>query len=271
MNKPILLKLFLALFLVTLGSCESEPVDPAVLDNVPPENPQNPGENPGGGNTDNGTSEGDYWPFALNNEWVFDSTGEEVSPMKIIGTETIDGVQYYKMNYAFTDSGNEELTGTTDVYLRKEGGTYYQRVVTYIPEENGMSMTVTPYEFVMLKDYLEVGETWTHTVSFTTSYEMIDMPDFPMPIPDITTEITMDGTIMEKGATVTVNGTTYNDVIKQKIVQTVSMEVPGSSETIETSVTSYVWFAKDVGPIRSENQSELMETYILTLTDYTLN
>lgn len=271
MKKPTLPKFFLALFLITLASCETEPVDQAVLDNVPPENPENPGENPGGGNTDNGTSEGDYWPFALNNEWVFDSTGEEVSPMKIIGTETIDGVEYYKMNYAFTDSGNEDLTGTTDIYLRKEGGTYYQRVVTYVPNENGMSINVTPYEFVMLKDYLDEGETWTHTVSFVTTYEMLDMPDFPIEIPDITTTITMDGTIMEKGISLTVNGTTYNDVIKQKIVQTVSMELPGTTETTETSIISYTYFAKDIGPIKSENESELMEPYTLTLTDYTLN
>jgi len=264
MNKPTLLKMLFAFFLITMASCETESIDSAVLDNVAPENP---GGNENPSNPDNGTSDGDYWPFALNNEWIFDSTGEDVSPMKIIGTETIDGKTYYKMNYAFQDSGNEELTGTSEIYLRKDGGAYYQRVVTYVPDQDGMSINVSPYEITVLRDNLAVGQGWTETVEFVTSYEM---PDFPMEIPDITTSITMQGTIMEKGVSLTVNGTTYNDVIKQMVVQTVSMEIPGSTQTTETTLTTYMWFAKDVGPIRSENTSDLLN-YTLTLTDYTVN
>ena len=266
MSKPILLKAFFAFFLITLASCDTEPVDAAVLDNVAPEEPEQPGENPG--NPDNGTSEGDYWPFALNNEWVFDSSnGQDMSPMKIIGTDVIDGKTYYRINYLFEAAGNESVTGTSILHLRKEGGTYYQRVKTDIPEENGMSFDVEPYELVVLKDNLPVGESWTHSVSYVTSYEMIN---FPMEIPDITTNIDIVGTILEKGVSVTVSGTTYNNVIKQKIVQTVSIVMPGAPNN-ETSATSYIWFAKDVGPIKSQNETELMEPYTLTLTDYTLN
>jgi hypothetical protein len=264
MKKPVLLKLFLALFVITLSSCETEPVDEAVLDNVPA--PQNPGGNPGGG-TDNGTSEGDYWPMALNNEWVFDSTGEEVEPMKIIDTETIDGVTYYKMNYAFQDSGSQELTGTSEVFLHKVGGSYFQRVETTVPDNEGISIHVAPYELLVLKDNLAEGETWSHTTEFVTTYEM---ENFPIEMPDVTTEITMEGTIMEKGITLTVNGETYNDVIHEKVVQTVSIELPGTNQSTSTSVTSYVWFAKGVGPLKSVNTSDGVN-YTITLTDYTVN
>ena len=78
-----LLPIFL-LFLsaVSFVSCESsvEPVDPAL--NVPPENP-------------GGSTTGDYWPMAINNQWVFTQSGVQQAPMKIIGTEQYNGKTYY--------------------------------------------------------------------------------------------------------------------------------------------------------------------------------
>ncbi|MFL9843615.1 hypothetical protein [Flavobacterium rhizosphaerae] len=269
MRKTLLVKAFVALFFISLASCDTEPVDPVLNDY------DDSAENPGEGSSDvddndgdSGSSEGDYWPMAINNEWVFESTAQEnVQPMKIIGTEVIGGKTYYRVDDYFSVAGTDEyteFTGTTTVYLRKEGGSYYQRISVSVPDAEGMSTTVTPYEYICFKDNLEVNEGWTDTATQTSTYTM-DGGDFDFPAIEIDLNLSFQGVILEKGITLTVNGVTYQNVIKEKLIQTITMQGMSAG-----SITTYIWFAKDVGPIKSETNEDSYDATV-TLTSYTLN
>jgi hypothetical protein len=242
--------LFVLFSALTLISCDTEPVDPVLTDNIDPENPgTNPGTDPG---TDPGTSEGDYFPMALNNEWVFALDGVMQDPMKITGTVTVNNKSYYKINQFFSNAGSGEFTGSAVMLLRKDGGNYSVRVSVDIPVQEGMSISVSPFEYIILKDNLAVGETWTETTTQTTSY---DMPESPVPLPDVVMNLTFNGKILEKGVTAVVNGVTYNDVIKMNLKQTSVIE--GFGEGVPPTITNTeVWFAKNIGPIKAVSTSE---------------
>lgn len=258
MKKIKSLSFFLMLFsVITFVSCETEPVDPVLSGGL--NEGENPGTDPG---TDPGTSQGDYWPMAINNQWVFSENGETLDPMKITGTENVGGNSYFKIDQFFTNAGTSELTGSAVMLLRKNGGDYSVRVSVNIPDQEGVSITVTPFEFSFLKDNLAAGESWTQTVTQTTTTVI---PGFPMEIPPVNLTLKFTGTIVEKNATAQINGVTYTDVIKVKLLQETepTMGMPAAS------VTTNLWFSKNVGPIKSvsveegfENNQEL-KSYIL--------
>ncbi len=256
MKKLKKLSAFLFLFTVLgMVSCETEPVDSELVGNNP-ENPDNP-NNPG-------PSTGDYWPLAVNNQWVFNLDGQLQEPIDISGTVVVEGNTYYTINYNFTEAGTGGLTGTTYTGLRKDGGNYLMRVSVDMPDENGFTINVTPFEYILFKDNLEAGGTWSQTVTQVTTMES---EDFPMPIPPTELTLDFDGTILEKDVTATVNGVTYDDVIKVKVIQTATLdENPGVSIVIE----SIIWYAKGVGPIRSEGTVN-GETTVQELDSYQLN
>lgn len=264
MKKLRFFSLFLFVGLSVLTSCDTEPVDSNLYNDNP--NNENPGDDDDDDNPGGGTADGDYWPLALNNQWLFESDEpQNDNPMKIIGTETIDGNLYYKVNYAFQDSGTDDLTGTAVIYFRKDGDSYSQRVEVTVPDEDGIEITTSPYELTLLKAGLDAGQSWTQNVTQVTSY---NMPDFPVDMPDAITHIDLTGTIIEKGVSLTVGTATYNDVIKVKLVQDISTEAMGV-EIPGVTTTTYIWFAKNVGPIRSissgggiESQSDLV-SYII--------
>lgn len=249
------LVLFLSAF--SFVSCDSEPVDPVLLDNV--NNPQNPGTNPNSP-TNPGTSDGSYWPMAVNNEWVFAVENEGESTMLLTGTQTIDGNLYYTSSTAFVDAGTDDFTGESSSGIRHNNGDYSMRVSVDIPDQEGMQITISPYEYTLLKDYLEPGQSWTEDVQQTTSYQVDGVT-----IPPIVMDIHLESIIQEKGITVDINGTTYEDVIKVK--QTMVY----GSETINTTNIVYFWFAKNVGPIKSETQNSGGFTSSSTLVSYSLN
>ena len=221
-------------------SCETEPVDSELVG----DNPENPNPNNPNNPNNPGPSSGDYWPMAVNNEWVFEIDGDVQEPMEISGTENIEGNTYYTINYNFEEAGTGGLTGTTHTNLRKNGGDYLMRVSVDMPDEMGFTVTVTPFEYIIFKDNLEVGGTWSQTVTQVTTMES---EDFPMPIPPTVLTIEFDGTILEKDVTATVNGVTYEDVIKVKVMQTATLEL----NPVSIVVDSEIWFAKGVGPIKS--------------------
>lgn len=239
------LSLFVVLFsALSFVSCDTEPVDPVLVDNNENPNPNNPNPN----NPNNpGSSTGDYWPMAVNNEWVFVEGGELNEPMKIVGTETISGATYYKINYSFVDAGSDGMTGTANTGIRKNGADYSMRVSVEVPDENGIQINVSPYEFIVLKDDLAAGGTWSQSVVQTTTY----VTELPIPMPPIELMLNFTGTILEKDVTATVNGETYNNVIKVKLNQEVTLDpnLGGGTTTTET----ILWYAKDIGPIRSQS------------------
>lgn len=267
MKKVRLLSAFLFVAFAGFTSCDTEPLDTNIV-NQDPDNENPGGENPDDdGDGDGGTADGDYWPFALNNEWQFESSEpQNDAPMKIIGTETIDGNQYYRVNYAFADSGTDELTGTAVIHFRKVGDSYSQRVSVTVPEQEGIEINTSPYELTLLKANLNVGESWTQSVTQVTSY---NMPDFPIDMPDVSTLIELTGTVEEKGVSLTVSGTNYNDVIKVKLVQEITVQMTGI-DVPGVVTTTYIWFAKNVGPIRSVTTSDNNLQNEANLVSYTL-
>jgi hypothetical protein len=124
-----------------------------------------------------------------------------------------------------------------------------------------MTATQSPFEFLALKDYLAVNQTWNGTYTQTTSYS-----GGSVPIPAVTMTSNYVGTVLGTGLTETVDGETFTNVIKLKIVQTISMANSPNS-TIETTY----WYAKNVGPIKSQTTNNGVPSTTAILTDYVLN
>jgi hypothetical protein len=188
-------------------------------------------------------STGDYWPTAVNNQWVLDQDGTE-STMKIISSEKINDDTYFKFNQLTGAASGIE--GAASASIKKVKGDYYIKIdeVTYNAE--GFTGKITGYEYVFFKDYLEVNKTWTGNYSQETSF---NIPNFPT----VKMTVNYTGTILEKGATATIKTVTYKDVIKFKFHQEVKTE--GQSSSAETEY----WIAKDVGIIKMVSGSTVLE------------
>ena len=184
-------------------------------------------------NVESNASTGNYWPSAVNNQWIFNLNGVEQAPMKIISSSTDGGDIYYNFN-------ETEVTGAAAALrIKKSNGNYYIKIDDIVvPAEMGMpGSTSTGYEVILLKDYLPVGGTWTSNYTQKTGFTD---PAYP----SISLDVNVVASILEKDATVTVNGHSYADVIKVKYVQNVSFF------GINTTTVSYYWFSKNVGPVK---------------------
>lgn len=213
----------LCLSIFSLASCSSEfePIDPAIQ--IPDDSPDD-NDNPGNSN-------GDYWPMAINNQWVYQLDGQVQEPMKISSTENIDSRTYYKYdNFIGVSNGGSNFVGTS--LTRKTNGVYYVRVSATIP--GTPSITVSPLEIIVLKDYLEVNQQWSQNLSQTTTIE----GETP-----IVSAVEISGKILAKATTVTIGAITYNQVIHVEVIQT-TQGVINRNE---------YWFAKDIGLIKYAN------------------
>ena len=252
MNSLKKLSAFAILFLAfgAISCSDVEPLDPAVI--VNPTNPSNP-SNP----TNPGTSTGDYWPAALNNSWTFKDDGVIQPPIKIVSINSIAGDTYYTFNQALGASTG--AFGNAITRLKKVGGSYFYKLEDIIIEPMGGApgISVSGFEQIILKDNVTVGTTWTGSYVQTISYTDTTFPN-------ISTNISYVGSIVEKDINMVVSGETYPNVIKVKMVQT-SAEATGPSIQ-----TSFYWFAKDVGPIKYtiEDDEELSNA---ELVEHTLN
>ena len=233
------IKSIVALFVLSLAfttvSCDNEPVDPAL--------------EIGGG----GSSSGDYWPTAINNEWLMERDGVALDPLKIVGTGNFGGQTYYK--FAPQSGSGTSTSGTVTNWLNKSNGVYKLKTDDINVNAGGFSGTQTGYEFIILKDNIAVGQSWSGTYTSTTTYTGI---------PSITLTTNYTGTILAKNVTATVDGETYNDVIKVSLVQNASMA--GAPATV---VNTEYWFAKNVGVIKSIS-NDAGNSYESILVDYSL-
>ena len=128
-----ILKLLILTLAFTTVSCDDEPVDPALdLSN-------------GGG-----SASGDYWPTAINNEWIMERGGVELDPIKIIGTGNFGGQTYYK--FAPQSGSGSTSSGSVTNWLNKSNGVYKLKTDDININVGGLTGTQTGYEFVILKD-----------------------------------------------------------------------------------------------------------------------
>ncbi len=214
--------LFVGSFIMLSCSSDIEPIDPAL---------QPGGGNSGGDGSGGGVSTGDYWPMAQNNSWIFSQNGVPQAPMLITNTEQINSRTYYAYeNFVGVSLGGSNFTGT--VHSRKANGNYYVRNQVTIPGTGGNpTITVSPLEILVLKDFLEVNQTWTQELTQTTTITGT---------PPINTPVSIVGKILEKNASLTIGTTTYTNIIKVELVQSTQGVVN----------TNYYWFAKDIGLVK---------------------
>ncbi len=151
-----------------------------------------------------GTSTGNYWPMAVNNSWIFDNNGVN-EETKTTGTSTFSGKTYYRLNDVYTSG----------VYVKnwvaKKGATYFQRVDDVNVNEQGVSIYFKSYEIPIFRDDLNVNQQWSGTVKTKITYTYNGQSTSP------SSRIEYTGTVLEKNASVTLNGNTYNDVIKVRL------------------------------------------------------
>lgn len=225
---------------ITITSCDNEPIDPAI--------------DPNAGGNGGGASSGDYWPTAINNIWRYELNGSSSDPLKIIGTDNFGGQTYYK--FAPQSGAGSSSSGTATNWLNKNNGVYKLKTDDVVVNAGGLTGTQTGYEYIILKDNIAVGQSWNGSYTQTTTY---------VGIPAISLSTNYTGTILAKDVTVTVDGDTYNNVIKVTFVQNVSMDgVPA------TTVNSEFWYAKNIGLIKSTTSSGGVNNESI-LVDYTLN
>lgn len=239
--------LFAITLLSIIGvSCDTEPTDPVLTEQNPDDN------NPGGGGGNNNGGDGTYWPLAVENTWFYNITNGTDQDMTIGATQTIDGETYYKFDEFFGSNGPAFATG--DAYARVDNGSYYVRVSA----TTNTGMSISGLNYIIFKDYLNVGETWTDTFTQSMTFDMPGMPE----IPDMQYEGTILGKILEKDISIEVEGETFNHVIHARVTQSVM-----GAETV-----SDYWWAKDVGPVKiiltaSDGGDDVIET----LASYDVN
>lgn len=225
-------------------SCEGD-IEPIGSQTTDPNNP-----NP----TDpTGPSAGNYWPMALNNQWSFTNNGTDQPVMKIVGTDQFNGKTFYRYDNFVGQSLDGAGFGGT-LWSNKTGGTYYIRMKVSLPATDiTPAIDISPIQYIVLKDNLPAGGTWTETLSQTTTIEGL---------PPLPSTVESTGTIVEKDITMTVNGVEYTNVIAVKIVQ----------DSLGEITESYFWFAKNIGIIKSRTYIA-SEPYDETveLTSYTVN
>ena len=246
----------IGLFIVTiftLVSCTTEPVDPALLSTL------NTGGGNGGGNgSGGGISTGDYLPTALNNTWnytFFNST--TTKDYKINAIESINNLTYYRLNHAITSSIDNPFLSESDVvcHLRKNNGDYIQRTTVNKPASGtSPGIAIAPFELIFLKDYLNVGQSFTQSVNMqvTTTVSGVSTTD--------SQPLSFTVTMLGRDLTLTVGTTTFSNVIKTKTTY------DDGSYTID-------WFSKNVGWIKSEDYDSATGPQVdgLNILNYTLN
>lgn len=253
-NLRILFGIFLVLTAFTFTSCDNEPIDSEI-------DLGNGGGNGGGGNNGGGgTSTGDYWPTALNNQWVFKQDGVVQAPMKMISINSINSNTYYTFDQLFGSSSSGTTAGVVS-RLRKNSGDYYIKIEDFTFDTGlGISGTLTGYEMLILKDYLNAAQTWSGTFTQTATFTGL---------PSTTQTTNYSGVILEKNASVTVNSHNYTNVIKVKITQSVSV-----MGVVDSNVVTEYWFSKDIGPIKAvtiSTDSDGTETITNELESYIVN
>ena len=231
MKKSIkIIKVLLLFVIVSLYSCSYQAADENII------------------SKDKGVPQDDYWPTTIGNEWVINQDGIQ-SSMKIISSKIIDGETYYKFNQIV---GQGVVPGATaeNQWLKKVNGDYIIKIQNISVNFSGNKVLLSDFQHVLFKDYLEVDQTWNDSYDQTILYPGLD---------PIKTTVYIRGTIVEKGATITVNGIVYNDVIKFRMHQ--EALILGSVASIDLEF----WFAKKIGFVKMSSLNSTTQLVSYTL------
>jgi hypothetical protein len=198
-----------------------------------------------------GTSTGDYWPMKLNNTWTFESNGNN-EDVKIIGTTEFGGKTYYELQDL-----NSPLS--TQSWIAKRGATYYEKSADVTTSQNGVTITIKSYEVPIFKDDLEVNQTWSGKIRPKVTYSYNGTNG------SLPTTVTYVGKIVARDVTETINGVTYNNIIK------ISVDADTNVNGQINQTYSEYWFAKDVGPVKQYGTVDGNVVVNRLLNSFTLN
>jgi hypothetical protein len=160
------------------------------------------------------TPSGTYFNKNANSTWDYRNT-DNSSGTPVVTTYTLtstdrDSSINGKSYHVYSNSNGPNS------YLNATGNDYYQY--------SSMFTSISPdmIELLYLKDNLSAGQIWLQNISVTIS-------GFPFPL-------ILTNTVMEKGISRTVNGTTYSNVIRVKTDLGSSVLPPG---TFTSDINSY--------------------------------
>ena len=202
----------------------------------------------------NGTTSGNYFPMAVNNKWNY-TNGTANTEVNLIGTTTFNNNTYYEMTDTNTDSQIN-----IQVWMNKRGASYYQKSSVSTQTQGSTTIVIDGFEMKMLRDDLQVGETWNGSAKPKVTYSGSSGSGTTY------ANISYEGHVTARDVSVTLGGITYTNVIKTEMIITETV----NSQTVTISGES--WFAKDIGLIYD---SSTMSTDNITktryLTSYTLH
>jgi hypothetical protein len=190
----------------------------------------------------------DYWPTAVNNDWVYDCQGlsANTGEKRIVSSPT-------NGTYQFAPEDDGMVTGPVTKTLRKSAGDYFIKYADMSYAFGGFTFNMTGFEFLLLKDYETVGQTWSTTATSTLT------SNNPL-VPSTQVQTVVEGTMIEKGISVTVNGRTFTDVIH------IQLNVTQTSNVLNNTYVDDYWFAKNIGPIKVAS-SGATSSYTKTLNN----
>lgn len=178
-----------------------------------------------------GPSSSSYWPYAVGNKWhlVNPDDSEDRYDYHIYKTISYEGKTYFQVepiglteDIVFTDGFRED----NGLFIALHGATSQRGVNT----SAGIIKSINTN--------LNVGEIWTDEVTLTISGAASGY-----------IKHTNEGKILEKVASVVINGKTYSNVLKTQLKKTVYNSTTGNTFTIIYEN----WLAKGVGLIYEKN------------------
>lgn len=210
---------------------------------------------------ENHIDNGNWWPLELDNEWNYSTTNgvsNRNHVVKIIGNTNYLDMDYFVLN-------NKIYNGVTleenyDFYIKRNSQKVYSYVIN-IEKSDLLKMADLIYENPILssnllminpiKDGIELNESWSGTVQY--KYSTIEEDN-------ILLNVQYTYLYEEHLDVMNVNGISYEDICKIKTTFTINDE----------NSIGYVYYAKDIGPIKSVGNSMGSPSSSL-ITSYQLN
>jgi hypothetical protein len=174
-----------------------------------------------------------WWPLTVDNQWnytVTDQNGTNTQTIKITGTTQYNNKTYFVLE---TDVhvGSDIVEGQ-DILIRKDSNGNYTYVV--ILELEDLGFAADPIVSHPMKDNIDPGDSWTENVVYHYTQPM-----------DISYTSAYTYKYEEHFNTMEINGITYHDIAKVKTSYT----------TQGQSSQGYVYYAKNIGPIKTEGEN----------------
>jgi len=200
---------------------------------------------------------GDYFPMTGGFNWTYlyeaSSPDDTLYTFSLGNTAVFGGKTYNR--FTNTDGQNKDSS-----YYRKSGSSYYEYVFASSEKDSSSGVTISfpAYEYTFLIDNLTANQTFTNTYTGTAT-----SPSLPVPASITASDKT---TILVTGATVTVSGKTYTNVIKTKTIYSFTA---GGTTTDIYGVEQ--WFSKGIGLIKYidyQSPPFTTPTYIKNITRY---